>query len=222
MGLIRFDQVSKVYTEGDDFIHSLDDASFTINEGEFVAIMGPSGSGKSTLLSILGVLNTPTGGSVFVDDIAVYDLDAEKRADFRFEYMGFVFQSFQLVPYLTVEENVMLPLAISGIPGKEQRQNAEKVLHMVGIYDKGGRLPSKISGGEGQRVAIARAIVNDPPILLADEPTGNLDSKNGAEIIQLLRQLNTSGQTIVMVTHDPKMAEHADRTINLMDGRVIA
>lgn len=221
MELIEFTGVSKCYEEGDDIVQALDNASLTIREGDFVAVMGPSGSGKSTLLSVLGVLNTPTGGDVFIDDIAVYDLKAERQADFRFEYLGFVFQSFQLVPYLTALENVMLPLSITPLSRREQEDKAFDVLSKVGLSDKATRLPSKISGGEGQRVAVARAIVNSPPILLADEPTGNLDTKNGMEIMDLLKSLNEAGQTIVMVTHDKSMAEYAHRTINLKDGRVL-
>lgn len=221
MALINFDRVSKVYAEGDDIVQALDTVSLEIKEGEFIAVMGPSGSGKSTLLSILGVLNTPTDGDVFVDGIAVYDLKPEKRADFRFEYLGFIFQSFQLVPYLTILENIMLPLSISKVSGTEQVERAEDVLERVDLLDKVNRLPNQISGGEGQRVAVARAIINEPPILLADEPTGNLDTKNGREIMELLTDLNNNGQTIVMVTHDKSMAKYADRTINLIDGKMV-
>lgn len=218
--MIRFESVSKVYEEGDDIVHALDNVSFNIDEGDFVAIMGPSGCGKSTLLSILGVLNTPTGGDVFVDDIAVYDLKSERRADFRFEYLGFIFQSYQLVPYLTTLENVMLPLSITSMSSKDQDYTARKVLEKVGLGDKTERLPSKISGGESQRVAVARAIVNTPPILLADEPTGNLDSRNGVEVMELLKELNDNGQTIVMVTHDDSMAGYANKIFKLKDGRL--
>ncbi|MFH1834862.1 MAG: ABC transporter ATP-binding protein [Methanobacteriota archaeon] len=221
MSLIRFENVSKTYQEGDDIVQALDSASLSINEGDFIAIMGPSGCGKSTLLSILGVLNKPTGGEVFIDDIAVYDLPSERQADFRFEYLGFVFQSFQLVPYLTTIENVMIPLSISGTPESKQRQMAGDVLARVNLSNKEKRLPNQISGGEGQRVAVARAIVNNPPILLADEPTGNLDSKHGTEIMQLLEDLNREGQTIVMVTHDKTMAQYAHKLIELSDGRII-
>lgn len=221
MSLIRFDSVSKVYEEGDDIVQALDSASFEIDEGDFVAMMGPSGSGKSTLLTILGVLNTPTSGSVFVDDIAVYDLKPEKQADFRSEYIGFIFQAFQLVPYLTAMENVMLPLSITKMPNKEQEKRARDVLNRVGLADKINRLPNQISGGETQRVAIARAIVNEPPILLADEPTGNLDSKNASEVMNLLKELNDYGETIAMVTHNRDTAKYADYLIELKDGRIV-
>ncbi|MBD3262742.1 MAG: ATP-binding cassette domain-containing protein [Candidatus Altiarchaeales archaeon] len=220
MELIKAEGISKVYVEGDDFVQALDDVSLNIGEGSFTAFMGPSGCGKSTLLSILGALNTPTGGDVFIDGIAVYDLSAEKRSDFRFEYLGFVFQSFQLIPYLTAEENLCLPLSITAMSGAQQKKKAKEVLSKVGLEGKGNRLPNQISGGEAQRVAIARAIINNPPILLADEPTGNLDTKNGGEIMNLLRELNEGGQTIVMVTHDKSMTEYADNLVCLRDGRV--
>ena len=222
MSLIKFNGVSKVYEEGDDIVQALDDASFEINEGNFVAIMGPSGSGKSTLLTLLGILNTPTDGDVFIDDIAVYDLKPERQADFRSEYLGFVFQAFQLIPYLTAMENVMLPLSITKMSNKEQEKRAKGALERVGLADKINRLPNQISGGETQRVAISRAIVNEPPILLADEPTGNLDSKNATEVMNLLKELNDEGETIIMVTHDKKTAEYADYTIELKDGQIVS
>jgi len=222
MRLIELSQVSKVYAEGDDFVQALDSVDLNIGEGDFLSIMGPSGCGKSTLLSILGVLNRPTDGDVFVDGVAVYDLKQEKQADFRFEYLGFVFQSFQLVPYLTVLENVMIPFSIASIPEKKKKEMAVEVLEKVNLADKLNRLPNQISGGEGQRVAVARAIVNNPPILLADEPTGNLDSKHGSEIMELLEKLNQDGQTIVMVTHDKTMAQYAHKIINLADGKVVS
>ena len=222
MSLIKFNGVSKVYEEGDDIVQALDDASFEINEGNFVAIMGPSGSGKSTLLTLLGILNTPTDGDIFIDDIAVYDLKPERQADFRSEYLGFVFQAFQLIPYLTAMENVMLPLSITSMSNKEQEKRAKGALERVGLADKINRLPNQISGGETQRVAISRAIVNEPPILLADEPTGNLDSKNATEVMDLLKELNDEGETIIMVTHDKKTAEYADYLIELKDGQIVS
>lgn len=220
MSLIKFDSVSKIYEEGDSQVRALDNISFEINEGNFVAVMGPSGSGKSTLLSVLGCLNRPTRGDILIDDITVYKLGLEKQADFRFEYIGFVFQSFQLIPYLTAIENVMLPLAIAKIPDKEKRNKATKVLDMVGLSGKVNRLPDQLSGGEQQRVSVARAIVNEPPIILADEPTGNLDSKTGGEVLELLKELNGRGETIIMVTHDTNSARYADYTINIHDGQI--
>jgi len=222
MSLIKFNGVSKVYEEGDDIVQALDSADFEINEGNFVAIMGPSGSGKSTMLTLLGILNTPTDGDIFIDDIAVYDLKPERQADFRSEYLGFVFQAFQLIPYLTAMENVMLPLSITKMSNKEQEKRAKRALERVGLADKINRLPNQISGGETQRVAISRAIVNEPPILLADEPTGNLDSKNAIGVMNLLKELNDEGETIIMVTHDKKTAEYADYTIELKDGQIVS
>lgn len=220
MSLIKFVNVSKSYQEGEETVRAIDNISFEIKEGDFVAIIGPSGSGKSTLLSLLGVLNTPTGGEVFIEDISVYKLKTEKQADFRSEYLGFVFQAFQLIPYLTAIENVMLPLSIKKISNREQEEKARKVLEMVGMGSKINRLPDKLSGGEMQRIAIARAIVNEPPILLADEPTGNLDSKNSSGVVDLLKTLNSKGKTVIMVTHDRSVAENADYIIRIKDGKI--
>ena len=193
MSLIKFENVSKIYDEGDSQVQALNNVNFVIDEGRFVAVMGPSGSGKSTLLSVLGCLNSPTRGNMLIDDISIYKLGSEKQADFRFEYIGFVFQSFQLIPYLTAIENVMLPLSIAKIDDQEKREKATKVLETVGLSGKINRLPDQLSGGEQQRVSIARAIVNKPPIILADEPTGNLDSKTGIEVLELLKELNEKG-----------------------------
>jgi len=195
--------------------------NLTIERGEFISVMGPSGSGKSTLLTILGGLNHPTDGEVVVDKIPVYKLPLEKLADFRREYLGFIFQSFQLIPYLTVIENVMLPLVITEKSNRQQLIMAEEILEKMGLRGKGRRLPDQLSGGEQERVAIARALVNSPPILLADEPTGNLDSKTGKEIMELFKDLNEEGQTIVMVTHNPENITFSSRTIQLRDGKVV-
>jgi putative ABC transport system ATP-binding protein len=183
--------------------------------------MGESGSGKSTLLSMMGAMNAPTSGEYRVDGVPVYSLGQEERADFRRKYLGFVFQSFHLIPYLTVVENVMLPLAPMGMKGREKRSLAQEALSRVGLGGKGGRLPSQTSGGEQERVAIARAIVNRPPILLADEPTGNLDTKTSREIMNLLRSLNSEGMTILMVTHNPECAQFARRILRLSDGLLV-
>jgi putative ABC transport system ATP-binding protein len=192
--------------------------SFFIDDGEFVSIVGQSGAGKSTLLSALGGLNRPTRGNVWVDTLDLYDLTSEQRADFRSEYVGFVFQSFQLIPYLTAMENVKIPLSIAGITKGNQADMAEAALEKVGLQDKKDRLPDQLSGGEQERVAIARAIVNRPPIVLADEPTGNLDSKTADDVIDLLKQLNHEGQTVIMVTHNKKLCRHTDRTVHVRDG----
>jgi len=220
MSLIEFENVSKVYDEGDAEVRALNHVNLTIDEGKFVAVMGPSGSGKSTLLSVLGCLNSPTSGTLLIDDISIYTLGLEKQADFRFEYIGFVFQSFQLIPYLTAIENVMLPLSIAKIAAREKHEKAAKVLETVGLSGKINRLPDQLSGGEQQRVSIARAIVNKPPIILADEPTGNLDTRTGTEVLELLKELNEKGETIVMVTHDTNCAGYADHNIVLRDGQI--
>lgn len=218
MSLIRVQDVKKIYNGGEGEVVALGGISLNVAEGEFVALMGPSGSGKSTLLTMLGAMNPPTSGTVTVDEIDVYSLTSEKRADFRSEYLGFVFQQFQLIPYLTALENVMLPLAITGKSNREQAQMAYSVLEKVGLAKKENRLPNQLSGGEQERVAIARAIVNEPPILFADEPTGALDSKNSEEIMNLFKDLNAEGQTIIMVTHNPEFLTHVKRAVFIRDG----
>jgi putative ABC transport system ATP-binding protein len=221
MSLIEIKKLSKTYKSGEERVPALVDVEVSVERGEFISVMGPSGSGKSTLLTILGGLNHPTEGEVAVDEIPIYKLPLEKLADFRREYLGFIFQSFQLISYLTVIENVMLPLAITEKSNREQLKMAEEILEKMGLKGKGRRLPDQLSGGEQERVAIARALVNSPPILLADEPTGNLDSKTGKEIMELFKSLNKEGQTIVMVTHNPENVAYSSRTIQLRDGRVV-
>ena len=220
MSLIEIKKLNKTYGSGEECVSALVDIDLKIEKGEFISVMGPSGSGKSTLLTILGGLNHPTKGDVTVDDIPIYKLSLEKLADFRREYLGFIFQSFQLIPYLTVIENVMLPLSITQRTNREQVKMAEEILEKIGLAGKARRLPDQLSGGEQERVAIARALVNSPPILMADEPTGNLDSKTGKEIMDLFKSLNKEGQTIVMVTHNPENTSFSTRTISLKDGRV--
>jgi len=220
MSLIEIKNLSKTYEGGEEKVRALVDVGLHIERGEFISVMGPSGSGKSTLLTILGGLNHPTAGEVVVDDIPIYQLPLERLADFRREYLGFIFQSFQLIPYLTVIENVMLPLSITERSNREQSRMAGEILDRIGLKGKEKRLPDQLSGGEQERVAIARALVNAPPILLADEPTGNLDTKNGKEIMELFKSLNSEGQTIIMVTHNPENVVFSSRTISLRDGRV--
>ena len=220
MSLIEINKLSKTYNGGEEKVQALVDVDLKIERGEFVSVMGPSGSGKSTLLTILGGLNHPTEGELVVDEIPIYKLPLEKLADFRREYLGFIFQSFQLIPYLTVIENVMLPLSITEKSKQEQTRMAEAILEKIGLKGKAKRLPDQLSGGEQERVAIARALVNSPPILMADEPTGNLDSKTGTEIMDLFKTLNKEGQTIIMVTHNPENTAYSTRTIFLKDGRV--
>lgn len=218
--LIEIHDLSKIYDSGDTMVTAIDQMGFSIDDGEFVTITGQSGSGKSTLLSVMGAMNRPSHGQVLVDSLDLYSLTNEQRADFRSEYMGFIFQSFQLIPYLTVLENVKLPMAVTGRSKKEKNRMALEVIHRVGLKDKAHRLPDQLSGGEQERVAIARAIVNKPPIIMADEPTGNLDSATAREIMALLQGLNDEGHTIIMVTHNAEMEAHATRTIRVKDGRI--
>jgi putative ABC transport system ATP-binding protein len=220
MGYIIAEHLSKQYGSREATVTAVDDISFQIKEGEFIGIMGESGAGKSTLLGMIGAMNAPTSGRLIVDDIDVYGLRQEQRADFRREFLGFIFQSFHLVPYLTVIENVMLPLTVVKAASKEKRTMAQEALRQVGLSEKGHRLPNQISGGESERVAIARAIVNEPPVLLADEPTGNLDTKTTREIMELLLQLNRNGMTILMVTHSPDCAGYAQRILRVSDGKL--
>jgi len=220
MSSINARQLGKSYGQGTGTVHALSEVSFTIDSGEFIGIMGESGAGKSTLLSILGAMNTPTRGTLTVDDIDVYELKSEQRADFRREFLGFVFQSFHLIPYLTLLENVMLPLTTIRMPKMEKRSKALAALERVGLESKVERLPGEASGGEKERCAIARAIVNAPPVLLADEPTGNLDTRTTDAVMNLFTGLNAEGMTIVMVTHSPRCAAHVNRILTVADGRL--
>lgn len=217
--LIEVHGLKKSYQSGDTQVDAIRRMDFFIDDGEFITIMGQSGSGKSTLLSIMGALNHPSEGKVLADSLDLYGLSAEQRADFRSEYIGFIFQSFQLIPYLTVLENVKLPMAVTGRKKKIKNSMALEVIQRVGLEEKAHRLPDQLSGGEQERVAIARAIVNKPPIILADEPTGNLDSGTAGEIMQLLKSLNKEGHTVVVVTHNPDMTDYATRTIQVQDGQ---
>ena len=221
MSYITAENLNKTYGSGEAIVTAVSDISFQIESGEFIGVMGESGAGKSTLLSIMGAMNAPTSGRFAVDDIDIYSLGQEKQADFRREFLGFIFQSFHLVPYLTVFENVMLPLIIVKKGKSQKRTMVEDALSQVWLVDKADRLPNQISGGEKERVAIARAIVNEPPVLLADEPTGNLDTKTTAEIMELLQNLNTEGMTIIMVTHSPECARYARRIMQVSDGRLV-
>ncbi|KAF0221233.1 MAG: putative ABC transport system ATP-binding [Geobacteraceae bacterium] len=222
MALIEISNLAKHYVSGEETVEALRGVDLSISAGEFVSIMGQSGSGKSTLLSVLGGMNHPTEGEVEMAGVKLYTLPGERLADFRAQNLGFVFQSFHLIPYLTALENVMLPLAIAKMNNQEKRAKAKEALEQVGLAAKVDRLPNQLSGGEQERVAIARAVVNKPHILLADEPTGNLDSKTSDEVMGLFRELNKSGQTVVMVTHNPENCAYTDRTIFLRDGRVVA
>lgn len=220
--MIELRGVEKSYDTGGVPVHALHETDLQVAEGEFVAVMGPSGSGKSTLLTILGAMNPPTRGQVAVDGVDVYGLDPERQADFRHEYIGFVFQQLQLLPYLTALENVLLALAMDRLPRAEKMAQAREALARVGLQGKEDRLPYQLSGGEQGRVAVARAIVNQPPLLLADEPTGNLDRATGVRVLELLKELNQAGQTVVMVTHDPQAAGYAGRVVDILDGQIVA
>lgn len=221
MALIQIERLGKTYNGSSEIVKAVNGVSLSIDDGELVAIVGPSGSGKSTLLSIVGGLNRPTAGKVIVDEIDLYSLSVEQLTDFRREYVGFVFQSFQLIPYLTVIENVMLPLAVTAHSNGKQAEMALSMLDHVGLSGKARRLPDELSGGEQERVAIARALVNEPPIILADEPTGELDSVTGEEVMKLFQQLNEIGKTIIMVTHNVDNVKYAGRCVRLRDGTVV-
>ena len=219
--LIRLENLSKVFYTDEVETHALAGIHLEIQKGDYVAIAGPSGCGKSTLLSILGLLDSPTDGLYQLNGKAVQDLDLAQRARIRNREIGFIFQSFNLIGDLTVFENVELPLTYRGMRAAERRERSQKALERVGMGHRAKHLPSQLSGGQQQRVAVARALVGEPSILLADEPTGNLDSRNGDAVMELMRDLHRNGSTICMVTHDPRFARHADRTVHLFDGRVV-
>ena len=218
--ILSIEGIRKTYASNENSYEALKGIDIAIQEGQFVAITGESGSGKTTLLSILGAISPPDSGRLIVDGIDVYNLGQEMAADFRREYLGFVFQQFHLIPYLTALENVMLPLCIIKMPASEKNEMAIEALGRVGLSEKGHRLPTELSGGEQQRVAIARALVNEPPIVLADEPTGNLDTKTGNEVFSLFERLNKAGQTVILVTHNTELAQRTGRIIRMKDGLI--
>jgi putative ABC transport system ATP-binding protein len=220
--LIHLEELSKVFYTEEVETHALSGINLQIASGEFVSIAGPSGCGKTTLLSILGLLDSPTGGKYLLDNEPVENLSAGQRAKIRNQAIGFIFQAFNLIGDLTVYENVELPLTYRGMPGSERKERVQAALERVGMAHRMGHYPSQLSGGQQQRVAVARAIVGKPLILLADEPTGNLDSKNGNAVMDLLKELHDEGATICMVTHDPRYAHVADRQIHLFDGQVVS
>ena len=218
--MIEFRGIKKIYQMGGHALEALRDVSLNIGKGEFVSIMGPSGSGKSTLMNIIGCLDTPSEGEYYLEGRNVAGLTFDQLASIRNRMLGFVFQNFNLLPYATAWENVELPLLFNGKNAKKRRERVAELLEAVGLLDWKEHRPSELSGGEQQRVALARALANDPPIILADEPTGNLDSHSGEEIMGLLGKLWKDGRTIVMVTHDDRIAAHSERTIRLFDGQV--
>jgi putative ABC transport system ATP-binding protein len=219
--LIHLEGIKKVFLTDEVETHALEDVHFEIRKGEYVAISGPSGCGKTTLLSILGLLDTPSAGEYTLAGESVARLSAVDRARVRNRQIGFIFQAFNLIGDLTVFENVELPLTYRDMPASERKDRVEAALKRVEMSHRAKHFPAQLSGGQQQRVAVARAVAGDPAILLADEPTGNLDSKNGEAVMDLLRELNTNGSTICMVTHDSRYAQHADREVQLFDGRVV-
>ncbi len=219
--MISINHISKVYKNDSVETVALDDISFNIKEGEFVAIMGPSGSGKSTLMHILGALDLPTSGTYILDGENVENLSDDNLADIRNRKIGFVFQAFNLLPRTSALTNVMLPMAYGGIPMEKRKETAEKLLTMVGLSDRMDHTPSQLSGGQQQRVAIARSLVMNPAIILADEPTGNIASNQAHEIMSIFQKLNQERHTIIMITHEPDIAEHAQRIIHIKDGKIV-
>jgi putative ABC transport system ATP-binding protein len=219
--VIAVEHVSKVFDTGAVTVRALDDISFSVPRGAFVAVMGPSGSGKSTLMNLVGCLDKPTEGRLRIDGRDVADLSSDALAELRRTSIGFVFQTFHLLPRLTALENVAMPLSYLGSPRRDRRRRATALLEAVGLGNRVKHLPPQLSGGQKQRVAIARALVNDPTIVLADEPTGALDSRTGREILALLQALNRQGRTIVVVTHDEEVARHAGRILRFRDGRLV-
>lgn len=220
MDILRIEHLSKIYGKGDTEVRALDDVSFTVPKGQFVAIIGPSGSGKSTLLHILGGVDTPTDGHVYVDGTDITTLDVTALAIFRRRQIGLIYQFYNLIPILTVEENMTLPLLLDD--KKVDRAHFDSLVQVLGLQHRLGHLPSELSGGQQQRVSIGRALMNNPAILLADEPTGNLDSKNSKEIVELLRSFNKSlNQTVIIITHDERIALDADRVIAVEDGKIV-
>ncbi|WP_246565582.1 ABC transporter ATP-binding protein [Tissierella carlieri] len=218
--ILKITDLDKAYYLGDEKFLALNKVSFTIKKGEFVSVLGPSGSGKSTLMNIIGCLDTPTSGNYILAGQKVANLSQKELARVRNKEIGFIFQSFQLLPRLSTLQNVELPLIYAGVPSDERRKRAKKILERVGLGDKLPNLPTQLSGGQQQRVAIARSVVTEPSILLADEPTGALDQKTGAQIMELFKELNEEGRTIVMITHDKHIASYGNRVLNIIDGRI--
>ena len=219
--LIEFKDVYKIYQMGDTAVHALDGVDLTIDPGEFVAIVGQSGSGKSTAMNIIGCLDVPTGGKYFLGGVDVSTMDDDQQAEIRNKMLGFIFQQYNLIPKLNVQENVELPLLYAGLSAEARRAKAVHALERVGLADKRKNLPSQLSGGQQQRVSIARALARDPSLILADEPTGALDSRTGREVLSFLQQLNREGNTVVLITHDNAIAVKAQRIVRLQDGKVI-
>jgi len=218
--VIKLDHLNRFFQVGDQQVHALEDVTLDIGSDEYVSIMGPSGSGKSTLLNILGLLDTPSAGQYWLDGINTSSMDSNELATTRQSSIGFIFQSFHLVPRMTAFENVELPMVLAETDKQQRRERAHQALDQVGLLSRVDHRPDQLSGGERQRVAIARAIVMQPRILLADEPTGNLDTTSGQEIVDIIEELNTQGLTLIIVTHNPKIGERAGRRLRLLDGKI--
>ncbi|AYV69498.1 MULTISPECIES: ABC transporter ATP-binding protein [Niallia] len=218
--IVEIKNVKKEYTLGGETVTALDNVSFTVNKGDFIAIIGPSGSGKSTLMNIIGCLDTPDSGEYYLDGQNAFSLKSKQLAEVRNHKIGFIFQSFNLLTKQSAFENVELPLVYRGIGSKERKEIAMQALKKVGLLERAGHKPTELSGGQQQRVAIARALAGNPPILLADEPTGALDSKTGVEVMNLMKDLNRQGHTIILITHDLEIAKQAKRVIRIQDGRL--
>jgi len=220
MELVHMTDIVKTYITGDEEQTVLDKVNFSVSEGEFVSILGPSGSGKSTMMNIIGCLDEPTSGEYFLNGREIKNLDEKTLAHIRNKEIGFVFQSFQLLKRSTICENVELPLMYAGVPQKERHERAVEILSRMGLYDKINFYPNQLSGGQQQRVAISRAVVTQPSILLADEPTGALDQKTGKQVMELFKELNAEGRTIIMITHDANIAKNASRIVKILDGKL--
>ena len=220
--MIRLDHVSRIFNVGGEQVHALDRVTLTVNEGEYLSIMGPSGSGKSTLLNILGLLDRPDHGTYHINDQNTTRLGDDRQAAIRRHQIGFIFQFFHLVPRLSAADNVALPLMLAGVPPRQRRERVSHALARFGLTDRARHRPDQLSGGQRQRVAIARAVIMNPAIILADEPTGNLDRASGEEIIQVIESLGKAGLTVLIVTHDPQIGKRARRSIRLVDGRIVS
>ena len=218
--IIQLKQVEKTYVVGESVVRALSGVNLEINKGEFIAIVGPSGSGKSTMMHMVGALDIPTNGQIILNGIDITSLSESDLAYLRGRKIGFVFQTFHLIPTLTALENVALPMIFQKVSREERLSKSEKLLTKVGLGNRIHHLPNELSGGQRQRIAIARALINDPEVILADEPTGNLDSKTGKEIIELFTELNNEGRTVIIVTHDPNVASHAKRIVKMVDGSI--
>lgn len=218
--MIALQNISKTFLLGDQVVHALDRITLAIEPGEYISVMGPSGSGKSTLLNVLGLLDQPDQGHYLLEGVDTTTLPEPERARYRREHIGFVFQSYHLVGRLTARENIELPLILAGVIPKERRPRVQSILDQLGLKDRADHLPNQLSGGQRQRVAIGRAIIMKPQLLLADEPTGNLDTKSGADVVNVLEALNQQGITLLVVTHDPALGQRASRRIRMVDGRI--